>query len=470
MMVLENKYAARRFAAEFLSKFWLPAAGIALDAALVYAAFRCAWYLRFHFAPVAGMLPPPAAGFESYAAMLPAMVPLWLLVFHYSARLYSDPHIPAEDAAVRALQGCLAATFLTLALSFLLRQFWISRLVFVFLAPVSAIFVCAGNLALRAAQRALLNRYGLNPRILVAGTGKAAEYARARVGGAGRQCLSDSGADKGALLAAVRQNRIGHVVLANASLSKADLLETADILEQEGVELSILPGIAEMRTGEVQMDVSLGLPMMKIYHTSLSGPNYISKRLFDIVFSLAVMTAGFVPFLLLAALIKLNSPGPVFFRQKRIGRNGRSFEIYKFRTMVSDAEAKLEQLRHLNERSGNVFKMKDDPRLTAVGKLLRRFSIDEFPQFINVLLGDMSVAGPRPPTAGEYADYDEASKRRLRVLPGITGLWQVSGRADLDFDQMLALDFYYIEHWSLGMDLKIILKTPLAMVSSKGAY
>jgi lipopolysaccharide/colanic/teichoic acid biosynthesis glycosyltransferase len=168
--------------------------------------------------------------------------------------------------------------------------------------------------------------------------------------------------------------------------------------------------------------------------------------------------------------IKLDSRGPIFFRQKRSGQNGRVFTMLKFRSMVTDAEARFRQLAHLNEESsGLIIKIPDDPRVTAIGKFLRKFSLDEIPQFVNVILGHMSLIGPRPPSPDEYARYDAKQQRRLEAKPGLTGLWQVSGRKDTDFDFMVQKDLEYIEHQSLGYDLRILLKTIPVVLMGKGA-
>jgi len=166
----------------------------------------------------------------------------------------------------------------------------------------------------------------------------------------------------------------------------------------------------------------------------------------------------------------LDSPGPVLFRQPRAGRYGRPFTVFKFRSMYVNAEAELEKLRARNEASGPLFKLRDDPRRTRVGRLLRETSLDELPQLLNVLRGDMSLVGPRPAILSEVAQYQDWHLKRLEVLPGITGLWQVSGRSDLTFDEMVMLDIYYGENWSLGLDLRIILRTVPQVLFGEGAY
>jgi len=469
----------RRMVQKFMRKFFLPLAGLALDAALVAAAFYGAFLLRFYFAPLSGLFPPPPVmqTFSVYAELLPMVIPLWLLIFFYSARLYSDPHLPPEDVAVRCIQGVTLATLLTFAISFMLKQYGNSRLMLAFVLPVAFVLVFAGNMLLRRLQAFLLAHCGMKMRVLVAGTGKAAELAKLRLSMAPwRQCDSCAGTSAEDILDFARANGVQHVILANASLDQTSLLHLADALDLEGVKISIMPGMMELRTGEVQLDASLGLPVMTLHHTSLTSSNYVSKRLFDVAFSLFIIIVGLIPFLIIAMLIKLDSSGPILYRQKRYGYKGSVFGVYKFRTMYSDAEARLKQLQAKTESSGPYFKMKDDPRITPVGKWLRRLSLDEFPQFINVLLGEMSVVGPRPlaVSSGEKealeSEYGDTALKVFNVLPGITGLWQVSGRSDLQDDQRFTLDMYYIERWTLGLDLKIILKTPLAMLSIRGAY
>ncbi len=194
------------------------------------------------------------------------------------------------------------------------------------------------------------------------------------------------------------------------------------------------------------------------------------KRLFDIIGGIVGLILTGIITIFLAPAIKIDSPGPVFFSQTRVGKNGRRFKIYKFRSMYKDAEARLKDLESKNEVSGLMFKMDDDPRVTKVGKFIRKTSLDEFPQFLNVLKGDMSLVGTRPPTEKEFEQYNEHYRRRLSMTPGLTGMWQVSGRSDItDFDEVVKLDLSYIDHWSLSLDFKILLKTVAVVFRHKGA-
>jgi lipopolysaccharide/colanic/teichoic acid biosynthesis glycosyltransferase len=204
--------------------------------------------------------------------------------------------------------------------------------------------------------------------------------------------------------------------------------------------------------------------------------NFAAKRAFDLFFCLLVFLIAGLPWLLAALLIRWDSKGPALYEQKRYGYKSRVFYAYKFRIMVQDAESRVAAVKAAHASQEAFFKVKDDPRVTRVGRWLRRFSLDEFPQFLNVLKGEMSVVGPRPLalTSGEmealHEEFGETAKKRMNTLPGITGLWQVSGRSDMTSDQRFALDMFYIEHWSLGLDLEIILKTVPAMLMAKGAY
>ena len=195
-----------------------------------------------------------------------------------------------------------------------------------------------------------------------------------------------------------------------------------------------------------------------------------AKRAFDIVLSAIALVILLPVILFVALLIKLDSPGPVFFRQSRIGRDGETFGIVKLRTMRVNAEAELAGLLDRNEGAGPLFKMKDDPRVTRVGGFLRRTSIDELPQLWNVLKGDMSLVGPRPPLPSEVAEYDDPSHRRLIVKPGMTGLWQVSGRSDLTWEQGVRLDLFYVENWSVPGDIRILIQTVGVVLRPNGAY
>ncbi len=203
---------------------------------------------------------------------------------------------------------------------------------------------------------------------------------------------------------------------------------------------------------------------------TMDSRRLLIKRLVDIIGALVglAMTAVITPFVALA--IRLDSPGPVFFSQTRIGKNGRRFKIWKFRSMYTDAEARKKELSAQNEVRGLMFKMEDDPRITKVGRFLRKTSIDETPQFLNILVGDMSLVGTRPPTEDEFEQYNGYYRRRMSITPGLTGMWQVSGRSDIqDFEEIVKLDLEYIDNWSLGLDIKILFMTVFTVLGRKGS-
>lgn len=195
-----------------------------------------------------------------------------------------------------------------------------------------------------------------------------------------------------------------------------------------------------------------------------------AKRALDIVLSLTGLLIGFPLFLIIGLLIRCTSTGPILFKQRRVGVGGREFWCYKFRSMYMDAEARLESLMHLNEVSGPVFKIKNDPRITPIGRIVRKLSLDELPQLLNVLVGDMSIVGPRPPLPREVAKYDAKQRGRLAVKPGLTCLWQISGRSNIGFDRWVELDLAYIDSMTFWGDVKIILRTIPAVITGRGAH
>ena len=214
-------------------------------------------------------------------------------------------------------------------------------------------------------------------------------------------------------------------------------------------------------------DVSLALSLRP---ARLTGPQAVAKRGFDLALASVGVLATLPLWIVIATMVKLTSPGPVFFRQRRVGHRVRPFTILKFRTMRVGADEMLQELRALNEADGPLFKLRDDPRVTRVGRWLRRWSLDELPQILNVIRGDMSLVGPRPPLPEEVREYEEWQFDRLEVPPGITGLWQISGRSDLSFEEYVRLDLFYIENWSLAYDFFIVAKTIPTLLSTRGAY
>jgi len=231
-----------------------------------------------------------------------------------------------------------------------------------------------------------------------------------------------------------------------------------------------VPDLFQLALSRVDIEDLGGIPIIGVKEISITGWNLAFKRTSDIVLSLAVLVLLFPLMLLISVAIKLDSPGPVLFKQVRVGRDGRRFVFYKFRSMRQGAEEERPQLADLDETVGPIFKIRRDPRCTRLGRFLRRTSLDELPQLYNVLRGEMSLVGPRPAIPVEVEQYQEWHRKRLEVSPGMTGLWQVSGRSQLTFDEMCLLDIYYLENWSPLLDLKIALKTIPAVLAGTGAY
>ena len=281
-------------------------------------------------------------------------------------------------------------------------------------------------------------------------------------------------ADRNTVLDYAIQNVVDEVLISVPEIQKDEKYIKQLILEfeQMGAVVNVKIEMIDLGFDSAKRIYRMG----DYYVTSFSTRLYdyrmmVIKRCLDIVGAmLGLLVTGLLT-VFLAPVILIESPGPLFFRQTRIGKNGRRFTFYKFRSMYVDAEERKNELRSYTEMQGNMFKMTNDPRITKVGKFIRKTSLDEFPQFWNVLKGDMSLVGTRPPTEEEYLQYEGWQKRRISFRPGITGLWQVSGRSNItDFDEVVRLDLEYIDNWSLGLDLKILVKTILAVCSSRGAW
>jgi exopolysaccharide biosynthesis polyprenyl glycosylphosphotransferase len=260
------------------------------------------------------------------------------------------------------------------------------------------------------------------------------------------------------------------IVLSCPELDGQILRRLAWRLEREDIDLIVASSLVDVAGARTTIRPVDGLPMLHVEHPRLSGASRVVKAVLDRVFA-AVGLLLFAPLMIaIAVAIRHDSPGPVLFRQIRVGKGGREFVIFKYRTMCTDAERRRKALREMNDNDGVLFKIRDDPRITRVGRVLRRWSLDELPQLMNVLLGDMSLVGPRPPLPEEVVAYPSDMRRRLAVSPGLTGLWQVSGRSDLSWEETVRLDLRYVENWSFSLDFVILLRTLSAVCRSSGAY
>ncbi len=261
------------------------------------------------------------------------------------------------------------------------------------------------------------------------------------------------------------------VILVGAErLPDEELLDLLRSVRLRGVRMRVVPGAVSIMGGRPVFSNNLGLPLLEVGYPQLDNTQRALKRTLDVVGSLTALVLLSPLLLTVAAAIRLDSKGPVLFRQKRAGADEKVFICYMFRSMYEDAERRQAELEARNEADGAVFKIKDDPRITRVGHFIRKWSVDELPQLINVLKGEMSLVGPRPLPMRDFERMSEQHKRRLAAVPGMSGYWQISGRSNLSFEDMVRLDLYYIENWSLSFDIKIIVKTLSAVLRREGAY
>ncbi len=266
------------------------------------------------------------------------------------------------------------------------------------------------------------------------------------------------------------QHHVDELIVTSSDYDQEQLLDIVEEAHSRGVKVRIAPSTTELLVQRAEYVPGQGLPLFELRPPVFAGVDWVVKRTFDLVVSAIFVVGGLPLWLLIALAVKLDSPGPVFYRDRRVGLGEREFGMFKFRSMYVDASQRQEALEASNEASGPLFKMRNDPRVTRIGAFLRRYSVDEFPQVLNVLRGEMSLVGPRPLPVRDYVQLEDWHRKRYLVLPGMTGLWQVSGRIALSFDDLVRLDFYYLENWSIWLDISILAKTLPAVVARRGAY
>jgi exopolysaccharide biosynthesis polyprenyl glycosylphosphotransferase len=470
-----------------------------LDLALVALAFVGAWWLRDAVLPVLAPRAFPASLYplSEYLPLLPIALGIWGALLLSSRRYASQRLAPLLDEAWEVLRVCgTALVIFTLAVFALrldeavLQDDRISRAWIVIFALLAGILLVTEKLALRMTARYARSR-GFNYRsIVIVGTGPdAIEIARAiqdhrwwgfRI--LGFVAVDEAEARERAgvlpiLGTASELDRIAErqvvddVIVAVGTKPIANLEEVFLGLHELGIRTMFALDPFPHAKPQVTLSEIDGVPLLT-YSTAPTGTARLAlKRAMDLVLGTLLLIASLPIALLVVAGVKLAGGGSVLFRQTRCGLNGRRFTLYKFRTMVEDAESRQNELLHLNEVEGPAFKVKHDPRITRFGRLLRRFSLDELPQLLNVLRGDMSLVGPRPPIPAEVERYERWQRRRLSVKPGLTGLWQISGRADVpDFRRWIELDLQYIDSWSPWLDVKILAKTIPVVLSGRGAH
>ncbi|MDQ2970201.1 MAG: sugar transferase [Acidobacteriota bacterium] len=434
------------------------------------------------------LFPTPLHPFDRYLFLLVLILPFWTVMLSVAGFYRSHRTLPLAEEIWGATKVAFGGTAVLALVVYGLRLEFVSRWLLVVFAVVNFAFLATEKVALRLLSRWVRAR-GYNFRtVLLVGTGqKAAQLAdfleaHPHWGFRVMGYLDDD--NGGEIRRAARWPCVGRITDLESVLLREVVDELVFVIEKgklgayeeallvaerhgvrAHVSLDIFPHVLARPTLE-ELD---GVPLLSFTTTSSNPTHLVVKRALDLAVSLFLFFVT-LPIQLLAAIaIKLTSSGPVFFRQVRCGLNGRHFTLLKFRTMDAGAEQRLFEVSHLNEMSGPVFKMSKDPRLTMVGRILRRLSIDELPQLVNVIRGDMSLVGPRPPLPEEVAHYQPWQRRRLSMNPGLTCLWQVSGRNEVDFDRWMALDLKYIDTWSPMLDLKILLKTVPAVLSGRGA-
>lgn len=459
---------------------------LAADLLSTNLAFFVAYSLRYGYelgGDVAG------ESFVDYGVYVPVQIAFVVLcLLGYQVRSgYTLPRGSSIAAEIGSVIGSTAvAAMLVFAATSMLRYPASSRLTFIYAWLLAVVFGMLGRVAIRAV-RAHLHRSGQGvEKVIVVGNNRLARMVMqmlAQQMHLGYRVLGfvDNGVrgDFGRFRALgavqnlpnlVDQLQVDRVIVALPAAQHGEVLWVLDHCRKDGVSFSLVPDLFELRLSHVNLDTVSGIPLFGLEETNIAGWNLFVKRALDVAMSALLLVLLSPLFALIAAAIKLDSRGRVFFRQIRLGKGGAPFVCYKFRSMREGAEEEMDRLQELNEAQGPIFKIRDDPRLTRIGRLLRRTSLDELPQLWNVLRGEMSLVGPRPPLTSEVERYEEWHRRRLEVVPGITGLWQVSGRSQLSFDEMVMLDIYYIENWSLALDLQILARTIPAMITASGAF
>ncbi|MFH1347299.1 MAG: sugar transferase [Candidatus Margulisiibacteriota bacterium] len=459
-----------------------------LDAILIVLSFILAYFVRFKV--LLFLTPQPVPVFQQYLDVLVFVTLIWLAIFKLAGLYREKKFTSLIDELATLFVGVTFSTLVLVGLLFLNQEFWFSRLVVLNVWWIALLLLGLLRVLIFALRRIMyLKGWGVK-NVLILGAGEMGQILVKKVkqdrslGYRVLGFLDDDPVKAGkayhdvAVLGdttkiseVVRSEKVEEVIIASAKFQAEKILDIITECERYGVEFKIVPGILELIASRVDVDELGGIPLLTVTEIQLKGFNAATKRVMDIVFSAAGLLLLSPFFVLFYFLVKVTSAGPVFLKQERVGLDGKIFRMYKFRSMNKDAEEQFPEVEALSETEGHLFKIKEDPRVTTrLGKFMRRFSIDEYPQLVNVLFGEMSLVGPRPPLPREVGKYTSWHKKRLRVRPGITGAWQVSGRSLLPFDDMVRLDIYYIENWSLWLDLKILLRTIPVVLSGSGAY
>lgn len=468
---------------------WARIAELVIDMVLINVGFLVAYWVRYElqwFRPVDESFWVPYEVYVPHSLALTAI----LLVAYWAEGLYNSKRKRSWLYDVYIIsRGAITGVAALYILSLVYRAVLLSRLIPAYAGITVVVLLALARAVRRFIESQMRKRgYGVE-RVLIVGAGETGRMIMRNIAAQPELGLHvvgfvddkpergnrDLGRFKGLgntdqIPAIIKDHAVDVVIIALPWLYHRKILSIVSQCERHNVVVRIVPDLFQMSLSQVDIDDVSGIPLIGTKSIAIKGWNLALKRAIDVLFSSLVLILLSPLMLLIAVLIKLDSPGPVIFKQTRIGRGGRPFTVYKFRTMHEGAELEQQALLSLNEAQGALFKIREDPRCTALGRFLRRSSLDELPQFYNVLRGEMSIVGPRPQLPAEVAQYQEWHKKRLETWPGMTGLWQVSGRSDLSFDDMVLLDIYYVENWSLLLDLRIALKTIPTMILGTGAY
>lgn len=462
---------------------------VVIDIILINLAFAIAYWLRYDRQWFRALDPSTYYSFDAYVPFTLLMTALLLFAYRLDGTYDIRRGSSLLEEAYRITTGTATAIVIMVAFSFFARPNLNSRLIFLYAAVLIPTFLVIARIVFRA-YLARLRRRGVGvDRIVIVGAGEVGRMVMRNVAAQpelGYEIVGflDDNPDRGTtdigrfrglgplekLPHILQTMPVDEVIIALPWQAHRKIVQAVTETQAAGVRPRIVPDVFALTLGQVQLDQLNGVPLIGMQPVAITGLNLTIKRLVDVTVAVIVLLLTSPLWVLVPVAIRLDSPGPVLFNQVRIGRKGEPFVVHKFRSMVANAEAQKSQLMAFNEADGPLFKIRNDPRMTRVGRFLRRTSLDELPQVWNVLKGDMSLVGPRPALPEEVAQYEEWHKRRLDASPGMTGLWQVSGRSAMGFDEMVLLDTFYCENWSFGLDLKILLKTIPRVLLGEGAY
>lgn len=461
-----------------------------LDVTLAFAAFALAYLVRYELQIIRPVFDPNRAPFLPYLPY--AAVYAALLYVNYQGRgLYKNIRGRAfMEEVYTVINGVSNATVVLLGLYFLFQPLVFSRLMLIYVAAITIALLLLARAARRMLQ-AYLRGQGIGvQRVLIVGAGEVGQsvlrtmMAHKELGYQPVGYVDDNpdrgnvdlGRVKGLgnldnIAETLREHQVDLVVITLPWKYHDRILQLVGISRNMGAEVRVVPDVFQLNTRQVQIENLDGIPLLGVNgQPGFKESNRLVKRVIDLVLIVLVSPILLLLFGLIALAIRLEGPGPIFYTQRRVGENGRQFNMIKFRSMVPNADALRAKLMQEHGQDPRRPKIVNDPRITRVGQFIRATSLDEMPQIINVIMGDMSLVGPRPPTPDEVVHYEPWHMQRLQITPGITGLWQISGRSNVPFDEMCLLDIYYIENWSVTLDMQIMMMTLPHVLLRHGAY